>query len=164
MKGFSLIETLVVVSLFAVIGIVVSQATAVSLTGSRKADATTLVRENLSTAVSTMERKLRSAKSVTCTGGAQSISFRDENDILTNFTCIESASCASTSYVYSGSTTNRLTNSQDVCITACSFTCPVPTNSLPPNIEIYLQGRSRNVTGVEDTTIDIRTSVTPRAY
>lgn len=167
-KGFSLIETLVVVALFSVIGIVVSQSTAISLTGSRKADASTLVRENLNNAASVMERHLRSARSVTCstTPPETSISYKDENGNDSTFSCNVSPNCNSgtNTYVSSGSASVRLTSSQEVCITACEFRCNPSTGALPPNIQIYLQGRSKNISGVEDTTIDIRTSVTVRAY
>lgn len=171
-KGFSLIETLVVVGLFAVIGIIVSQSTATSLQGSRKADASSKVRENLSQAINVMERQIRSAKAVVsptvCSAGgtsATAINYTDQYGQPGSFSCNISTDCPTDaiSYVASGSASLRLTSSDTLCITACQFTCTKPTVG-PPTIDIMLQGKSKEATGVEDTTVTVKTSVNLRAY
>lgn len=170
-SGFSLIETLVVVGLFAVIGIVVAQSTAVSLQGSRKADASSKVRENLNQAINVMERQLRSAKAITSpvcsTGGTSStsINYTDQRGNPGSFTCYPEPNCTSNSYVASPSagTPLNLTSVETLCITACQFTCTKPVSG-PPTIDILLEGKSKEATGVEDTTIIVKTSVNLRAY
>lgn len=164
-KGFSLIETLVVVALFAFIGIVVSQSTAVSLTGSRKAEASTRVRENLNSALGVIERQLRSAKSISsCTNTR--VDFINEDGASSTISCNPSSNCTSTTqtYVYLNSSTFRLTNTDSVCLTECQFTCTQASANVPYSVNVVLEGRSKNEIGVEDTTIRTGTSVNLRAY
>jgi prepilin-type N-terminal cleavage/methylation domain-containing protein len=168
-KGFSLIETLVVIGLFAIVAAVISQATAVSLTGSRKSDASTQVRENLSSAVGSIERQIRSARSVSCTS-SERIDYIDQEGNGAYFACYPSASCnsATSTYIASASATplvvSRITSTDTVCIVACEFSCTVPASGLPPTVEVTIVGQSKDVAGVENTSIELKTSVTLRAY
>lgn len=168
-SGFSLIETLVVVSVFAIVSLIVSRATAVSLVGSRKSDASTQVRENLSLAVSVLERHLRSAREITsnCTGTPGSfISYIDENGSAAGFYCNPSTSCTSSTntYVASGSALARITNPDKVCITHCQFICAATGVGTPPGVRISIEGRSKEASGIEDTSIRLETGVSLRAY
>lgn len=172
-KGFSLIETLVVVGLFALVGIIVSQSTATSLTGSRKADASIKVRENLNQALSVMERQIRSAQSITSTcaaGGttSENISYVDQSGNSAGFSCNPNPNCTTTSTTAVSSTsavsTDRITSTDTLCITACQFVCTRVNSNLPPTVDIILEGRSKEATGVEDTAIRVQTSVNLRAY
>lgn len=168
-SGFSLIETLVVIAMFAIIAMVVSHSTTTSLVGSRKSDASTKVRENLSIALSVIERQLRSAKEITsaCTGvSSTSISYIDEYGNPSTFNCNPSSSCSSgtNTYVSSGSASVRLTSPETICITACSFTCTPSGSNLPPTVTISIEGRSKDTTGVEDTSVRLETGVSLRAY
>lgn len=159
--GFSLIEMLVVVTLFALIGALVSQSTVVSLVSSRKSDASAKVRENLNYAYGVLERKLRGAQSVpTCNGTTQSsINFLDEDGVQSSLSCGLGNSITLTTP--SGSM--NLT-SQDVNIPVCEFTCSQPNTNLPPQIRVRISGRSAQITGVEDTTVTLDTSINLRVY
>lgn len=171
-KGFSLIETLVVIAVFAVIATIVSQSTTAGLLGSRKSDATSQVREELDHALSVMERHLRTAKSIapadcSTTGvTVDALDFTDQNGTVTNFTCVDLPSCSASTntYVASGSGSLRLTSQENICITSCQFTCRQPVSNLPPTVEIVLEGKSKNSVGAESASIRVQTSVTLRAY
>lgn len=168
-RGFSLIETLVVVALFAVIAAVVAQATAVSLTGSRKADAAGKVRENISYAVNVVERQLRSARRVSsaCSPSGetgQTVLFTNEDGASATVGCTTGPS----SYVYfsppAPATTMVLTNRQTVSITNCTFVCTEGSGNLPPKIDITIEGTSRETEGAEAGIVQVQTSVNLRAY
>lgn len=170
-KGFSLIETLVVVGLFALIGIVVSQSTAITLTGSRKADASAKVRENLTQTMGLIERQLRSARSITsaCNNSSrQSISYTDADGTPASFSCNPNSTCHSSSSTYVSSTspvsTNRVTSTDTLCITSCQFICRPNASGTPPSIDVILEGKSKEATGVEDTSIRVQTKINLRAY
>src|SRR6266404_3077009 len=92
-EGFSLIELLVVVIVFAIIGVVASETIILTLRGTSKADATTKVRNNLDFAVGAMERQIRGAQkidsSTTCNNTAQnSLAIVDQDDNKVTFSCV----------------------------------------------------------------------------
>jgi len=174
-RGFSLIETLVVIGVFAVIATVVARATTVSLLGTRKSDASAKVRENLNLAMGVIERQLRSARAITspppCDGTPyNSISYIDQYGDPSSFTCNPNPTCSSgtNTYVASGSASVRLTNPESICITDCEFTCspPVPPDppNLPPTVQIVIEGTSKETSGIEDTAVRLETGVSLRAY
>ncbi len=167
-KGFSLIETLVVIGLFALIATVVARSTAFSLSGSRKSDTSSMVREELENAVGVVERHLRSAKSIdatSCTGlEMSSINYIDQSGAAATFTCVEDGDCSGTpdsQIAWSGS---RLTSQQNICLRQCKFTCTQAVGNLPPTVKILVEGVAKGTTGVEGSAITVETSVTLRAY
>jgi len=169
MKGFSLIETLVVVGLFSVVALVIAQATAVSLKGSRKADASTNARENLTQAVNVIERQLRSARNVSaadCTGlPVSAIDYTDQAGRPSSFSCNSiSTSCTNTTSSYVASGSARLTTPETICIIACQFICTPSSANLPPTVEIQIEGVNKNTVGVEGASVRLETGVTLRAY
>jgi prepilin-type N-terminal cleavage/methylation domain-containing protein len=177
-SGFSLIETLVVIAVFALISVIVSRSVAVSIVGTRKSDSSALVRENLNLAVSAVERRLRSASKITtsCTGTPeQSIQFINEDGVESRLFC-NPGTCTVGGNTYIGYVPDisapgleeRLTNSDSVCITACEFVCSPQSApgglGLPPAIRISVEGRSKGTSGVEDTSVRLETGVSLRAY
>src|SRR3990170_3264778 len=64
-RGYSIVELLVVVTIFTFLAIIVTQAVVLTLRGSRKGESLISVRENLDYAFAVMERQLRSARSIT---------------------------------------------------------------------------------------------------
>lgn len=174
-KGFSLIEILVVIALFAMIGVVVSQSTAVSLQGTRKADASSKVRENLNQALGVMERQIRAAKrieSACSVSGSESstITYTDQDGVSGRvFNCVNTGACSASpnSYIASSSgmaTLVNITSPSTVCITECKFVCTQPANGTPPTVDISITGESKDVRGVENTIIKVQTSVNLRTY
>ena len=160
--GISLIEILIVIGIFAVLGILSTRAVLLSLQGSKKGDSQIKVRENLDYAISIIERNLRNAGRVSssCLGVASStISYSDSNDISTSFSCLNIGSAG---YVASGSA--RLT-SDEIKIIACSFTCTAGSGSTPPKVAIDFQAVDAGTSGSkEGATVSISTEINLRTY
>src|SRR5512137_3061278 len=92
-KGLSLIEILVVITIFAILGIVIARSIILSLQGSQKSTGLVAVRENLDFATSIIERQLRNANSVTSAcpvGGIQvnPLVYVDQNGNSSSFACV----------------------------------------------------------------------------
>ena len=160
-KGFSLIETLVVVVMFAVLATIASQSTVMSLRSARKSDSLSDVRDNLDNAVSVMERGLRNSQGIiTCTSGTR-VDFIDEYERLTYFSCL---GMSSNGYISSGSA--RLTSDQ-IDIEICSITCTTPASSAPTSVDISLTATNSTITGLSEqdkSGITVDTRVNLRVY
>jgi prepilin-type N-terminal cleavage/methylation domain-containing protein len=63
-KGVSFIEILVVIAIFAILGVLVARITVVTLRSSNKSDSLVKVRENMDFSLAVMERGLRNATAV----------------------------------------------------------------------------------------------------
>jgi len=87
--GFSLIEMLIVLSIFAVLGIVITQTLSSSLRGSKKSESVGLVRENAEQVFNVIERRLRGASMIDCNNSTQiKLQFYLVNDSAPHyFTC-----------------------------------------------------------------------------
>ena len=129
-KGMSLLEILVVISIFAILGILVTQSVVLTLQGSKKSESMVRARENLDYSLSIIERQVRGASSVSpCTGLAVStISYLDQNGQQGSFSCVNTG--AANSYIASGSANLRLTTDA-VKVTSCSFVCSPATANNP---------------------------------
>jgi len=135
-EGTSLFEVVVVVGIFAIIGVLVTSIVFLSVAGTKRSDSLISVRQNLNYAASIMERQLRSAQSVTpCGIGSSSVTYLDQDWVSSSFVCNPGG------WVASGSA--RLTSS-DVQITACSFTCDTAANT-PTVVRIDLAGKDPNI-------------------
>lgn len=159
-KGVSLIEILIVVAIFAVLGLLISRVILTTLRGSNRSDSLVKVRDNLDYALSVMERQIRNADSVSPCPNPDTtrVDFRDSNGIATYFAC---TNVGASGYVASGSA--RLTN-DEVAITACSLTCTPTTGRVPPSVNISLEARGANQTGVERAIVTIATKIFLRTY
>ena len=126
--GFTLVETLVAVVIFATIGILSTRVIMLSVQGSKKGSSSVTVRENLNYSLSVIERLLRNANDIVepCVGNT--IDYYDQEGILTSFSC-------SSDYIASGSA--RLT-STEVTLTTCSITCNM--SMIPPSVTVILTG------------------------
>lgn len=159
-KGVSLIEILIVVAIFAVLGLLISRVILTTLRGSNRSDSLVKVRDNLDYALSVMERQIRNADSVSpCPNPDPTrVDFRDSNGIAAYFAC---TNVGPSGYVASGSA--RLTSDQ-VAITACSLTCTPAAGRVPPSVDISLEARGANQTGVERAMVTIATKIFLRTY
>jgi len=154
-KGISLLEILVVVSIFAVLGILVTRSVLLTLGGGKKSETVIKIRENLNYSVGVMERQLRNANSISdCTNANTSvISYLDQNDVASTFSCLSG-------YVASGSA--KLTN-DNVKVTSCSFTCVLGSTG-PSSVKIDLEATDAQATGLDNTIISTSTQVFLRNY
>lgn len=154
--GFSLIEVLVVIGLFSVIGVIATSSTADSIRGTKKSDATIRLRSNLELALTTMERNIRNSKEVpVCTGESSStIDYTDNDNIVHTF------SCTSGTLQLDGEDIT----SQEVSVTDCSFTCTPAGIGVPPSVEISIKGQDALSSGEQSAELELSSKVNLRAY
>ncbi|HLC83618.1 MAG TPA: prepilin-type N-terminal cleavage/methylation domain-containing protein [Bacteroidia bacterium] len=159
-KGFSLIEILIAISLFAIVAIISTQSLTSTLRSSRKSEAISRSREDVDHAMSTMERLLRNALEIDqslCTG--TNLTYTDEYGNQTTLTCNGGAN----GYIASGSA--RLT-SQSVYVdcTLGVFNCPVSAVGVPEGVEISMTVRDANQTGAEGSMVTQQSKILLRNY
>ena len=148
MQGLSLIEILVAITIFAILGVVVSSSLILTIQGSRKSESQIRVRENINYSMSVIERNLRNAGSVTsvCNNTAlTNITYIDQYGQPASFTCKNIG--GTDSHIASGSAGVRLT-SNAVAITACSFTCKPSASAKPPMVVVDISAKDASATGV----------------
>ena len=164
-SGFSIIEMLIALTLFAVVFVVATQSLATSLKNSRKSDSLSKARENVDYAMSTMERLLRNAQSIdlpSCTNSQ--LVYVDEYGNSTNLSCLPAGS--TTGYIASGSAAVRLTsNSVVVDCSGVTFSCPPPAPGVPESVFITVKVREANLgSSVEGAEVTQKTKIQLRNY
>lgn len=164
MKGFSLIELLIVVTLLGIIMVGVSQLLATLLSGTSKATAAQQVKENGQFALGTMERTVRRARRVTtCSGSTLTVDVPDATGTVSTYTFQQSGSQL-TQRINTGSVV-PLVSTPDVTVDAflCTFTQGTASNPSIVKLELTL---SKSATGAADlrvlsqrfeTTVSLRT-------
>lgn len=169
-KGFSLVEMLVVIFIFSILGVVTTQSLALSLRGSKKSESIGAVKENLEYTVSTMERLLRNAKSIdvtACNASQNRLDYVDEYGVSAYFEC----SNADARVASGSATTSTIMTSNQVEI-LCSaagyspFSCQESADpNSPPSVSIELHGRDADLgSGVEGADVTVKTKVLLRTY
>jgi prepilin-type N-terminal cleavage/methylation domain-containing protein len=165
-NGFSLIEILVVLFVFSILIVVVTQTLAISLRGSRKSESVGNTRTNVQYAVNVMDRLLRNARSLSCpTSTISKLNYVDEHGNAAYFECV---TVSGKSYIASNSASQRLT-SDTVTITNCSdatkpvFRCTQGAG-VPDAVDIFINGTDANVSGIEGSSVPISTKILLRNY
>lgn len=168
-KGLSLIEVLVVMTIFAVLGVLVTQSIVLTLVGSRKSESIIHARENLDYALNIIERQIRNASyvygdssyTIPCpnSGDTSSIYYKDQNNKESSFSCVYIG--LDDSYVASGSA--RLT-SGNVRVTNCSFTCTVGATGAPDLVTIELSLAEDSASGAQGAEVSASTQIRLRNY
>jgi prepilin-type N-terminal cleavage/methylation domain-containing protein len=159
--GYTLVEMLVVIVIFATIAVVASQTLILTLRGTRKADAVSKVRQDVDYALGSMERQLRGAKVITsaCTGTASpQISFTDQNGNIVTFACVGVNGSNQPSSIASSSGT---LTSNGITISACSFTCTPGNGSSPTQVTMNIT--AKDLAG-QNAPVSATTQVTLRSY
>ena len=157
-NGFTLIEILVVVIIFATVGLLSTRAILLSVQGSKKGSSSVTVRENLNYSFSVIERLVRNAnKIISCISSPPTITYLDEKDVSTTFTCVTSGS---DKYIASGSA--RLTSSE-VVITSCDIVCDL--TSVPPSVTIDVTAKDVSTLSTKESAqISISSKILLRTY
>lgn len=160
-QGMSLLEILVVVAIFAILGIITTQAVILTIGGSKKSESLVKVRENISYSMGVVERQIRNADSVTeCPNPDSAIlNYADADGSATSFTCTNIGSADG--YLASGSA--RLT-SAEVNITSCLFSCTPGTSTNPSSVSVTLEAQDKNSTGVQSSKVSNSTQIYLRNY
>ncbi len=133
-KGMSLLEILVAVTIFAILGVVITRSVILTLRGSKKSEDVVKVRENISYAFSVIERQLRNADSIIECPNITTPSVLDYKDQLgaaSTFSCVGIGSADS--YIASGSA--RLTSS-GVVLESCDISCVSGASNEPPFVTV----------------------------
>lgn len=160
-KGISIIETLIVVTVFAMLATVASQSIALSLRGARKSDSLSNVREEVDYSISVLDRRVTNAKEVisTCDGSStKSITIRKSDDTL------EDLQCYFNNPGYKIRAGLDDITSPDVFISECDFICTQPNSSVPPSIHLSLTAENDNATTAEKSSISIESTMRLRVY
>lgn len=159
-QGFSLLEILVVITVFSILAILTTQAVFLTLRGSKKSESLIKVRGNIDYSLAVIERNIRNAELIEeCPNSDQSIiSYLDENGVSASFSC---ASDAEGGYIASAS--GRLTSSE-VDVTSCSFVCEDAGGGTNPAITISIDARDANLSAMEGGEISISTKIFLRTY
>jgi prepilin-type N-terminal cleavage/methylation domain-containing protein len=173
-NGFSLVEILVVLGVFAVLAALVTQSIFLTLRGSRKSESVISVRENLDYALNIMERHIYNSKSVNCVSATQ-IEYLDEQESGVGaqggvFACLETASGGDPGYIASASAGTTLDNarrltSTKVDITSCSFVCNISASQdVPDSVDVSLTAESAESVGAEGAQVTVNTKFLLRYY
>lgn len=144
-KGFSLIETLIAIAIFAILGVMISTSLVLTIQSSKKSESLVTLRENLNYSMNVIERNLRNAGSISdCTNSDTSkITYIDQYGNNSVFSC---KTASGNSYLASGSANTRLT-SPFINITDCSFTCAQASLTDPATVTINISAQSATGSG-----------------
>ncbi len=156
--GLSLIEILIVISIFAAIGLLSTRSIFLTLRGARKSESQVKVRENLNFALAIVERQIRNAEKLTCTASTTLLTYTAIEGVQSTFLCFTSGSD-----IYLASGSGRLTSSE-VTLTTCSITCTQATINKPPTVKISLVGEDNTTSSVEKGSVTVETEISPRNY
>ncbi len=154
-SGFTLIEMLVVLTIFALVMVTISGIFLASLRASFKSESIKEVKQNGNYALSVITRALKDASELTSCTGTSRVDYKDADKNPAYFECVNNT-------IASGSATIRLT-SNSVSVSPCSFVC-VSGNGQSPTVNIdYTVARTGTGNTSETATIKFKTQVTLRA-
>ena len=162
-RGYTLLELVVSIG---IIGILAVSATALffsAIRGGGKVDVATEVKQNGQHALNTIEQITRNALDVNCLGVPDSVTLtaRDGNDVT--FSCQD---IGSGGYIASTSATLVRLTSQEVEVTACSFSCDEDVDNLRgPLIGVSFTVTQAGTAGdvSESASVDFATTVQIRS-
>lgn len=159
-QGFSLLEILVVITVFSMLAILTTQAVILTLRGSKKSESLTKVRGSIDYSLATIERNIRNADSIEeCPNpDPDIISYHDENGVLTSFSCDSDSDGG-----YIASASGRLTSSE-VNVTSCSFQCEDLAGETNPAVTISISARDATLNALEGGEITVSTTIFLRTY
>ena len=184
-RGFTLIEMIVSVAIFAVVMTVALSSLLAISESDRKAQTLKAVINNLNFSVDSMTRAMRTGTTYHCDAavlplagvrdcdsspGASSVAFLQSDGITTTVYCLGSGTACSSSGTsvlrsLDGGTTYAPITAPEVTITNLQFyvSGSTPGDHLQPKIVILLSG-SVQVNPTQTSTFNLQTSVTERLY
>ncbi|MBU0572258.1 type II secretion system GspH family protein [Patescibacteria group bacterium] len=159
-QGFSLLEILVVITVFSILAILTTQAVLLTLRGSKKSESLTKVRGNVDYSLAIIERNIRNAESIIDCSDTETdiISYLDENGVATSFSCGTDEDGG-----YIASASGRLTNSE-VDVAGCSFVCEDAVGETNPAVIISISAHDANLSAMEGGEVTISTKIFLRTY
>lgn len=149
--GFTLTEVIIVLGIFSILAVVVSQALFTTLKGSAKSEIASSIKREGDYVVAVMERAIHNAKFIdTC--GSGRIAYRDTNSRSGLFDCTQGR-------VASGS---AVITSDQTSVTRCIVTC---SPSAPPykSVDVNMTFERPNPSGVlrpeEKAKVELKTKI-----
>ncbi len=161
-KGFTLIEMLVALFIFAIVGILSTQSLALSLRGSKKSEKLGVVRENVDYAMNVIERALRTAQKLNCSPlpSDQRLDYLNQDGESVFFECVMIGG-----YGYIDSSMGKLTSS-DVNILECPsvFNSCATDGDTPDSVEIVILAEAVDGVGADGARYRSSTKILLRNY
>ena len=159
-KGFSLIEVLVVLSIFVLIAIIANQLLFPVFRGSEKTGAAIIVKQNGNYAISVIQRELYNSKGVSgCTG--EIISYLNADNQPTSISC-PTGTGGKISLTPSSGVARDLT-SNEVQVQSCTVEClPLPPQEIRQVIVNFTLEKAGAARTEEKASFNFQTSVTLR--
>lgn len=158
-KGFTLFETILVLSIFSLIGVMITSIMASSIKSVKKSQNLIKVKSATTRIVDIIERQIRSSKHAVCEVDYSKISFTDEYGNNTYFeyddTTYNLASGAATPY----SPVNL--NPDDITVTSASFICGTDPETGLIVVDFSISAQV-GIDAVESATAEFSTKITPR--
>lgn len=165
-SGFSIVELLIVLTLFSILAVLTTQSLFYTLQGTRKSEAILNVRENVDYSLAIIERQLRNAISVDpcpIPNPYRRVDYISADGASAYFECQNIGGADSQIASYSGAVKYRLTT-DSVSIISCSFTCTSGGSASPPSVSINLVAEDRSAQGIEGAQITASTRILLRSY
>ncbi|MCX6704346.1 MAG: type II secretion system protein [Candidatus Woesebacteria bacterium] len=158
-QALSLLEVLIVITIFAVLGILVTQSVVLTLQGSRKSESIVHARENLDYSLNVIERQIRNAASIVSCPDPYTINYLDQHGYASSFSCQQMGS--NNSYIASGSA--HLTGNA-VRIVNCTFTCTAATATNPALVQVDLTVKDASASALQSANVSASTQIYLRTY
>jgi prepilin-type N-terminal cleavage/methylation domain-containing protein len=165
--GFTLLEVLISIGVFAAISSIIVTVLFISFRASKKSEVVVSLKQNGDSVLSQIVKSIRYAQSldnpVSCTTPVTRSSITITS-ILDNAQTTFSCPVGAATSISSNSA--ALLDSSIVAVSACSFTCSQPTINDPPTITVEFTLSARNTTNFVETTgaIPFQTAVTLRNF
>lgn len=160
-RGMSLLEILVVVSVFSFLGILITRSVVLTVAGSKRSESQIKVRQSLNYSLSVMERQLRNADSIPDCPNLDTnyLAYNDQDGNLTFFSCVPAGAGI-------GSVASQSANltSSDVNVVGCSIVCTPGQEGSPSVVTISLEARDAQAVGTANSNVTLTTQINLRNY
>lgn len=153
-RGMSLIEILVVLTLFTAVVVIANQALFAALKGSKKSEVTSKVKQAANYVVSVMERELHSATVVTSCA-SNKVNYSDSSGQAKFFECKDIGTQIGG---YVDSSSGRITPT-DVFVSACSLTCSTDSGGSSVSLDMTFVQSTTATRPDEATKFPIKTRI-----
>jgi len=152
--GFSLIEIMVAMGIFAVIMAIATNIIATSVRNSAKSEGLNQVRQDVDNMISIVERNLKNSRSIYLCNpdyGGGYVVYLDEANDPRSFICEYNSP---NGYLLTWDST--LLNSDSTVLQACQITCEPPDPNDTKTVTLELTAQSRNESGSSQANYSIR--------
>ena len=165
-NGFTLIEMLVVISVFSILSLMVVTIITFSIRGTKKSEVTSDLRSKLDNTLEVMSRQLRNAREITstCDGTSQSgIEYKDQDGNSAFFNCdLANDEIASGSGTIANQTETYYLIESGVDLEDCSITCTQSEIGVPVEVTVNIEAKDSESQWPESALVSLETKVVLR--